>query len=107
MNLKIGGIYKIKYACHYFVIVDNIDLLYMYDIITKDFYLHPKSFSNQFINLELEQQLSFIKHETAFWYEKPQVVENVVDGYLGQIDDEILKQLKKILVSKSWYTDWK
>ena len=97
MNLKIGGIYKIKYACHYFVIVDNIDLLYMYDIITKDFYLHPKSFSNQFINLELEQQLSFIKHETAFWYEKPQVVENVVDGYLGQINEKNLDKLQTIL----------
>ena len=64
MNLKIGGIYKIKYACHYFVIVDNIDLLYMYELSKEYSYLYnyPENIKEDWMKI-LEETKEYLKED--------------------------------------------
>lgn len=102
MKLKVGGIYTDIDDC-ISIIIDKSENLYFVCIIDcqiENVKRNRKSVVTYIINHYNSLTICHCKKTTSFM-----TVD--IDGYLGQIDDEILKQLKKILVSKSWYTDWK
>ena len=102
MKLKIGGIYTDIDDC-ISIIIDKSENCYFVCIIDcqiENVKRNQKSVVTYIVNHYNSLTICHCKKTASFM-----TVD--IDGYLGQIDDETLKELKKILDSKSWYTDWK
>ena len=85
--LIIGGIYKCK-TDSYIVIIEKVNYVYCYEILTNT--LGKDSINNEEIRDILMDQINYglQKQHNFFFRGKEKNLEEIVDGYLGQITDE-------------------
>ena len=89
--LKIGGIYKEVNAFdkmeRYLIVLKKInEMIYGYDID-----IYQELISQKQVLSELKKQSPLFLQD--FWTASEKTVEDIVDGYLGCINDEIMKEL--------------
>ena len=102
INLKKGGIYswKDQYKEIYTIIIDfdSKERIYGYDVITRK---QKHIMNNLKVRIFLDKQIqeNLENHSCYFWQEPLEVVQQYIDGYLGQITDEQLKCLKNYIES--------
>lgn len=94
--IKQGGIYKFVDSNSYIVIVNIVNYIYYYDITT-NYDTLPVLINNQCMRDILQHQIqnTGLKYLHAFYKkEKYNQLKNKLDGYLGQVTDEQLIDLK-------------
>lgn len=91
-KLKVGGIYKRKYSdlnyiYPYFILLNEQNLC-----IDIDTTLNSNKEINSFLKMKV--LANYIHKSDFFTSPKMDILMNVSDGYLGQVDEEILKRLE-------------
>ena len=91
--IKQGGIYKLRPSNSYIVIVNMVNYIYYYEVYIDHTDL---SINNKYIvNILAKQILIGLKNQHKFYIkEKVNTLKNKLDGYLGQVTDEQLFNLK-------------
>lgn len=95
-NFKVGGVYTTGYSYFFIAFIDEDNKAYLVNINEKP------GISNQEINeicekcFEDENKIEIYKDD--FDYLNSYMIS---DGYLGQIDEDILKKMKKF-INKVW-----
>lgn len=94
--LKVGGIYQERhYDNLYFVVIEDADLhMFSYDL-----YIKSDTMTRDVVCQVLHAQDGF----SDFSYDTKQYIALRADGYLGQVDDILLKQMLNALHQKKWY----
>lgn len=99
MNLKIGGIYSEK----------NFATLIIEETEEKYFLLHFKN--SEYIHEKIEDiikniitNFEAINANMCFSLKSSTLLYSNIDGYLGQVNNELLMQTRKKLQEQSWYS---
>lgn len=94
--LKVGGIYQERhYDTLYFVVIEDADLhMFSYDL-----YIKSDTMTRDVVCQVLHAQDGF----SDFSYDTKQYIALRADGYLGQVDDILLKQMRNALHQQKWY----
>lgn len=96
MSLKLGGIYKEANTIYYFVIVNIIDDIVYGFVVSKE--QEDKTMSNKHVRDIMIFHIILLKKENYFFWKRDRKnVEEIVDGYLGQINDAHLYELQQHL----------
>ena len=91
--LKIGGIYTQQNK--YFIVFYITDAYaYCYDVF--DSTGMTASISNHKIQETFDDDYGLSLYESNFWIGNPSSVEQMVDGYLGQMDEQHVNLLKHV-----------
>lgn len=94
--LKVGGIYQERhYDTLYFVVIEDADQhMFSYDL-----YIKSDTMTRDVVCQVLHTQDRF----SDFSYDTKRYIELRADGYLGQVDDILLKQMLNVLHKQKWY----
>ena len=102
INLKKGGIYSWndQYQEIYTIIIDfdSKQRIYGYDVITRK---QKHIVNNLKVRIFLDKQIqeNLENHSAYFWQEPLEVIQQYIDGYLGQITEQQLECLKNYIES--------
>ena len=108
--LKVGGIYKDKHSDNICFIIISISNESSY-LICEGFYIqNTKDFSNKSIINRLKQMNQDNFKNKDFYFNCIYFEKKCIDGYLGQIDDELLEKLqdfyKNLYIENIIFNDW-
>lgn len=99
-NLKIGGIYTNPFG-NIFIVLEKTNMIYYFFLIDVEKEIIERT--NQKINnylsarIEYDQKLDLIQTDIIPFFSsitKNEIVTELIDGYIGLIDDKILNTLK-------------
>lgn len=105
MNLKTGGIYT-EEKCVTLIIEQTAEKYFLLRFKSSE-YIHEKiqdRIKNIITNFE---SISARSAYMCFSLKNSNLLYSNIDGYLGQIDNELLMQARKKLHELSFYYDWK